>query len=190
MEQGAARADDRRRRSTSQPTGSTPMAGLADLIPAPTPTVALDALDLQIIKALRADARKSHRALAKEIALSPPAIGERVARLERLGVIRAYTIEVGWAQAGYPILVHMSISLAAGADLAAVVEALRGIPQAAAVHVVTGQWDVLVRFRLRDQVDLQNVLLGRVWQISGIQRVETNLDLVSVDGSEIFGADD
>ena len=80
--------------------------------------------------------------------------------------------------------------IGAGSDLAAVVEALRRIPELAAAHIVTGQWDVLVRFRMRDQVDLQNVLLGQVWQIPGIQRVETNLELVSVSGTEIFGPSD
>ncbi len=163
------------------------MAGLADLIPPPAARVPLDDLDVQIIRALREDARKSNRALAKEVPLSPPAIGDRIARMERLGVIRGYTVELGWAEAGYPLLVHMSISIGAGSDLAAVVDELRQIRELAAAHIVTGQWDLLVRFRMRDQVDLQNVLLGQVWQIPGIQRVETNLELVGVGGTEIFG---
>lgn len=187
MDAGSARGDDRRRRVSPASAGSSPMAGLSDLIPPAAPAVALDDLDVQIIRALRADGRKSHRALAKEVPLSPPAIGERIARMERLGVIRGYTVELGWAASGYPLLVHMAISIGAGSDLAAVVDGLRQIRELAAAHIVTGQWDVLVRFRMRDQVDLQNVLLGQVWQIPGIQRVETNLELVSVAGSEIFG---
>ena len=166
------------------------MAGLAGLISPPVATVVLDELDVQIIRALRVDARTSNRALAKQVPLSPPAIGDRIARMERLGVIRRYTVEVGWAEAGYPLLVHMSIAIGAGSDLAAVVEGLRRIPELAAAHIVTGQWDVLVRFRMRDHVDLQNVLLGQVWQLPGIQRVETNLELVSVAGEEIFGPAD
>lgn len=165
----------------------TPMAGLADLIPAPAASAALDDVDVMILRALRADARTSNRALALQIPLSPPAIGERIARMERLGVIRGYRVEIGWAEAGYPMLVHMSISLGAGSNLANVVGALRAIPELAAAHVVTGQWDVLVRFRIRDQFDLQELILGRVWQIPGIQRVETNLELVGIEGREVFG---
>lgn len=189
MDAAGAHGHDRRRRVPTA-GGAEPMAGLADLIPPPAQPASLDELDVQIIRALRADARKSNRALAKEIALSPPAIGDRISRLERLGVIRSYSIEIGWAEAGYPMIVHMSIAVGAGSDLAAVVDGLRSIPQLAAAHIVTGQWDVLVRFRMRDQVDLQNVLLGRVWQIPGVQRVETNLELVSVEGTEVFGTGD
>jgi len=186
----AERADAGRRRAATSVARSTPMAALAELIPPPAAPASLDDLDVQILRALREDARKSHRALAKEIPLSPPAIGDRIARLERLGVIRGYTLDVGWAEAGYPMLVHMSISLGTGSDLLLVVDGLRRIPQLAAAHIVTGQWDVLVRFRIRDQIDLQNVLLGEVWQIPGVQRVETNLELVTIPGSEIFGAAD
>lgn len=189
MDSGAARGGDGRRRPVAA-SGSSQAASLAGLIPPPVAAAALDDLDVQIIRALREDARKSHRALSKEVPLSPPAIGDRIARMERLGVIRRYTVELGWSEAGYPLLVHMAISIGAGSDLATVVKALRSIPELAAAHIVTGQWDVLVRFRMRDQVDLQNVLLGQVWQIPGIHRVETNLELVSVPGAEIFGSVD
>lgn len=165
----------------------TPPASLADLVPPPVTAATLDHIDVQILRALHADARRSNRALALEVPLSPPAIGERIARMERLGVIRGYRVDIGWAEAGYPMLVHMAISLGAGSNLADVIEALRAIPQLAAAHVVTGQWDVLVRFRIRNQADLQHLILGRVWQIPGIQRVETNLELVGIEGREVFG---
>jgi hypothetical protein len=45
------------------------------------------------------------------------------------------------------------------------------------VEVVTGDSDLLVRLRARDQQHLRELLFERVWKISGIQRTETLLCL-------------
>lgn len=162
--------------------GQAPMAAIAKFVTAPIKPVSLDDVDVRILAALRQDSRLSQRALAKEVGLSAPAIGDRVARLERLRVIQGYTVRIGWAEAGHPMVAHLSMSVAAGADLAAIIDGLSQIPELIAAHIVTGQWDVLARFRLADQLALQNLLLGKVWQIPGIQRVETNLELVVTNG--------
>lgn len=165
----------------------TPLESVARFIGPPVQKVALDDIDRQLLQALRVDGRLSHRALAQSVPLSAPAIGDRVARLERLGVIRGYSARIGWAEAGYPMVAHLSISVAAGADLAAIVDSLGELPELVELHIVTGQWDVFARFRIADQLRLQNLLLGQVWQIPGVQRVETNLELASIEGrSSLF----
>jgi Lrp/AsnC family transcriptional regulator, leucine-responsive regulatory protein len=161
---------------------AAPMSSMARFVGAPVTPVSLDDVDRRILRALGEDARRSQRALSQIVRLSPPAVGERIARLERLGVIRGYAVQVGWAQAGYPMVAHLAISVGAGADLAAIADALAAVPELVELHVVTGQWDVLARFRIADHAHLQHVLLGEVWQIPGIQRIETNLELVSIPG--------
>ncbi|MEV8135969.1 Lrp/AsnC family transcriptional regulator [Microbacterium aurantiacum] len=172
----APTADD-----ASTPDETPTMAAMGRFVSPPVSTVVMDDLDRRIVDLLRSDARMSHRALAREISVSPPTIRDRIARLERLGIIRGYEVSIGWAEVGYPMDTFLSISVAAGADLAAVIDGLTSIPEVVAVHVVTGQWDVLARFRLIDHANLQGVLLGRVWQIPGIRRVETHLELVGIE---------
>src|SRR3712207_2067375 len=48
----------------------------------------LDATNRAIVSALAADPQLSRAELARRINLSPPAVGERVARLEEAGVIK------------------------------------------------------------------------------------------------------
>jgi Lrp/AsnC family leucine-responsive transcriptional regulator len=48
----------------------------------------LDATNLRLIEELQRDARQSLAALGREVGLSAPAVGERLARLEEAGVIR------------------------------------------------------------------------------------------------------
>ena len=54
----------------------------------------LDAIDRKLIALLQADARASATALARDAGLSRTAIQERMARLERAGVILGYTVRL------------------------------------------------------------------------------------------------
>lgn len=55
-------------------------------------TFRLDAFDHQLLEALRVNARATNRALAKLVGLSTSATLARQRKLERLGIIRGYTI--------------------------------------------------------------------------------------------------
>lgn len=169
------------------PADDAPAASkLAQIIQRPAPQVPLDEVDIALLKALDADARLSQRGLSREVALSAPAIGERIARLERLGVIRGYTIDIDWAALGYSMTVHIPMTAAAGADLGAIIEHLVEMPELEDLEIVTGQWDLIAKFRLRDHAHLQEVLLVRIWQIPGVQRVETFLGLGNYRGAGVL----
>lgn len=73
----------------------------------------LDTIDWQIITELQSDGRQSFSELGRRINLSPPAVAERVRRLEESGVITGYRAQVDPARAGYPFLgfVQMRCSL-------------------------------------------------------------------------------
>ncbi|HEY0247284.1 MAG TPA: Lrp/AsnC family transcriptional regulator [Gryllotalpicola sp.] len=165
---------------SSGPRLSGPMAGLTDVVRRTSAAVPLDEMDLQILRVLRRDARVSQRQLAREVGMSAPAVGERIARLEKSGVIRGYTIDVEWGALGLPVLVYLPMTIAPGADLADLMNELRAIPEIDELTVVTGAYDLIARLRLRDHTHLQEVLLERLWPVRGLQRVETFLSLGEV----------
>ncbi|MFF1879705.1 Lrp/AsnC family transcriptional regulator [Leifsonia sp. NPDC058230] len=159
---------------------------LAQIIQRPTAKAPLDDVDVALLKALNDDSRLSQRALSREVGLSAPAIGERLVRLERLGVIRGYTLDLDWAALGYSMSVHIPMTAAAGADLGVIIEHLVEMPELEDLDIVTGQWDLIAKFRLRDHAHLQEVLLVRIWQIPGVQRVETFLGLGNYRGAGVL----
>lgn len=128
-----------------------------------------------------------HQALSRLIALSPPAIGERGARLERLGVVCGYTLDIDWAALGYPMTVYIPMTAAPGADLRDIIATLQGLRELDDVQIVTGQWDLIARFHVPDHAHLQEVLLVQIWQTAGIQRLETFLGLGSYTGEGLLG---
>lgn len=65
--------------------------------------VDLDLLDWRLLQALQRDARASYAELGRLVGLSPPAVTERVRRLEEAGVIQGYRAIVDPAKVGLGI---------------------------------------------------------------------------------------
>ncbi|HVB54448.1 MAG TPA: Lrp/AsnC family transcriptional regulator [Candidatus Acidoferrales bacterium] len=141
------------------------------------PPATPDQTDLQILVLLLRDARRSVRGIAAEVGMSAPAVAERIGRLERQGVIRGYRAEIDWGRLGYGLLVYIRVTGVQGSEQSATVTQLRQLPEVEQVEVVTGDSDLLVRLRARDQQHLRELLFERVWKVSGIERTETLLCL-------------
>jgi Lrp/AsnC family transcriptional regulator, leucine-responsive regulatory protein len=166
--------------STATPTAA-PLARLTDVASPAAEKAELDELDLTLLRALAVDARQSQRALARAVGMSPPAIADRLARLERVGAIRGYRVEVDWAALGYPVVVYLAVTAGPGMDLSQIMGAIRALPEAQDSSVVTGGFDLLVRLRVRDHAHLRELLLNTIFQIPGVQRTETFLSLADAE---------
>src|SRR5262249_19507439 len=139
---------------------AAPLAGLAGLSPPGPPKVEVDDTDLALLRALAGDARQSQRKLAGAIEMSPPAVADRLARLERSGVIRGYRVDIDWAALGYPVVVYLAVTAGPGMDLSEIIKAIRALPEAQDMSVVTGGLDLLVRLRVRDHAHLRELLMA------------------------------
>ena len=71
----------------------------------------LDDTDLEILRLLAEDARRSWRDIGDEVGLSGPAVSDRVARLRESGIIRGFTVDLDRSQlrAGIPVLVQARV---------------------------------------------------------------------------------
>lgn len=164
------------------PKQRPPLSGLVEIHPQPQEPVVLDAVDRQLLTLLSEDARVSQRRLSRELRMSPPAIGERIARLERAGVIRGYTVDVDWSVLGFTTC-YLAVTATAGADQATIMHALTNLPEVEDVSIITGSIDMLARLKVRNHAHLRNLLVNHVWQIDGLQRTETLLSIVGVTGT-------
>jgi Lrp/AsnC family transcriptional regulator, leucine-responsive regulatory protein len=152
------------------------------------PAPAVDTLDVAILRLLARDARISQRRLAREVGMSAPAVAERVARLERAGIIRGYRVDLDRAALGFGLVVYVGVVAVQGADQPDVVRALGQLPEVEDVHVVTGPKDLLVRLRVRDHEHLREVLFDRIWNLPGIDRTETYISLGHMEPKDVDAA--
>lgn len=137
----------------------------------------LDDVDASIIRLLAVDARVSARSIGREIGMSPGAVSERIARLEQRNVITGYRALVNPSAVGFAVHAIVGVQTEQGHLLAEIIEQLIAIPEVANVHVVTGQWDLLVELRLRDNADLLDVVTNKIYATRGFRHCETMISL-------------
>ncbi|WP_227356052.1 AsnC family transcriptional regulator [Haladaptatus salinisoli] len=72
----------------------------------------LDETDLEILQLLTSNARRPYSDIADAVGLSPPAVSDRVARLQERGIIRGFTLDIDRSQLrkGTPVLLTLEIA--------------------------------------------------------------------------------
>lgn len=117
----------------------------------------LDSADRRLLAELTADPRLSKSELGRRVGLSTPTVTSRVARLERLGVIQGYRLDVDPAALGLPLAAWVRVRPGPG-QLPKIVELVRRLPEIAECHRVTGEDCFLMRVHAASLQDLELVL--------------------------------
>jgi Lrp/AsnC family transcriptional regulator, leucine-responsive regulatory protein len=118
------------------------------------PHALLDEVNTRILEELRRDPRLTMTALGRRIGMSAPAVSERVRRLEEVGVIRGYRLDLDPAALGLPLTAYIRIRPDPG-QLPKVAELARGIPEVVECHRITGEDCFILKahFPAIDQLD-------------------------------------
>jgi Lrp/AsnC family transcriptional regulator, leucine-responsive regulatory protein len=117
----------------------------------------LDATNLRILEELQADARLTMAELGRRVSLSPPAVVERVQRLERAGVIGGYHAALDPKSIGYPIAAVVRVR-PASRQLYRIPEVARDVPEVVECYRITGEDCFFVKLHLRSMEDLEGIL--------------------------------
>jgi Lrp/AsnC family transcriptional regulator, leucine-responsive regulatory protein len=119
----------------------------------------IDATDRKIIGELTTDGRVSVAELGRRVNLSPPAVAERVQRLERAGIITGYRAELDPRALGYQLTAIVRVKPAPG-RLPRIPELALEIPEVGECHRITGEDCFFLKVHLRS-IDELSVVLDR-----------------------------
>ncbi|MEH1030792.1 MULTISPECIES: Lrp/AsnC family transcriptional regulator [Micromonospora] len=97
----------------------------------------MDHMDWALLRELQADARLSFSELSRRVHLSPPAVAERVRRLEETGVIVGYHAHVDLTRAGRTVVALIRMSCY-GARCILHDPEVAGWPEILEIHRITG----------------------------------------------------
>jgi Lrp/AsnC family leucine-responsive transcriptional regulator len=117
----------------------------------------LDDTSLALLGELQSDARLSLAELGRRVGLSPPAVAERLQRLERDGVVRGYRAELDPAALGYGLSAVIRVR-PAPRQLHKVADVARGAPEVVECHRITGEDCYLLKAHVRSMTHLEELL--------------------------------
>lgn len=138
-----------------------------------------DQLDHAILKELQVNGRISVADLARKIHLSPPAVYQRIKRLEMAGVIRQYVALVDREAAGYDVLcfIRLSIQPHNRENMALFRSTVEKHPAVLECYHTAGSFDLLLKVIVHNQKELERFISDHLMTISGVDRIETSVVL-------------
>lgn len=127
----------------------------------------MDAIDYQIIKLLHGNGRISIKRLAEIVSLTPPAVAERIKKLEETGVIMGYRAVINPEKLGMNIKAIINITLKAGKrnEFLDFANKNKCILEC---HHVTGGFSMTMKVLLKEMSDLET-LVGKIQQYGNTQ---------------------
>ncbi|MDH2018305.1 Lrp/AsnC family transcriptional regulator [Acinetobacter ursingii] len=139
----------------------------------------LDRIDRKILSALRQNGRLTIAQLSEQIGLSSSPCWTRLKRLETLKIIDGYTANINPKAIGIKDLFFIEITLERHDDemLEQFSQALADIPEVIEAHLVTGEYDYLVKVAVKDAEHYERFLRKKLYSIKGIRHTRSTFAL-------------
>jgi Lrp/AsnC family leucine-responsive transcriptional regulator len=146
------------------------------------PVRKLDRIDRNILRALQGNARLSYVELADKVGLSTSPCLERVKRLERDGLIKAYKTKLDADQLQASLLVFVEISLDyTSPDVFELFrDAVNQWPEIQECHLVSGNFDYLLKIRIADMAAYRKLLGEIIHVLPGVRDSRTLVAMETV----------
>ena len=140
--------------------------------------IALDEIDIRILRKLVSDARLSYRNIAEQIGVSPPTVLSRVEKLERNKIIKSYSALLDHEKLGYDLTAIIEVT-AIKNKVVEVEKVLSKYENVCAIYDITGLTDMIIVAKFRNRKELSNFVKKEL-SIPSVQRTNTHLVFITV----------
>lgn len=136
----------------------------------------MDAVDRQLIQALRENGRASYAELGRLVGLSGPSVTDRINRLEQAGVITGYRATVAPTSLGLGVTALVGLQLSDAADHEEVATRLRDVDEIEDCWFIAGEDSYMLKVRVGDVDGLEGTI-RRLSGTMGVSRTRTTIVL-------------
>ena len=134
----------------------------------------LDRTSWQLLEALQEDARLSYAELGRRVGLSPPAAAERIKRMEEMGIIAGYRVEIDAEKIGLPITALIALTTTPQ-QYPQVISLMINLVEIQFCHHVTGDSSFIMEARVSSIAHLEKL----IEQLSQYGQTKTSIVLSS-----------
>lgn len=152
----------------------------------------MDKLDTRILSILQLDGSISMSRLSEKVGLSVSACHRRVKLLEASGLITNYAARLNRKAIGFEIQVFIEAKLVSQRreDIDAFEKAIQEMPEVLECHLISGEFDYLLRVAARNTEDYEKLYRDRLSSIPSFAQMKTLLSLSTVKEFRGFHLED
>ncbi len=137
----------------------------------------LDDIDFKILSILMGDAKTPYTDIAKELFVSSGTVHVRMKKMEEMGIIKSFNLQLNYHKLGYDITAFLGIYLSKSSKYDEVAKALEDIPEIVDLHYTTGNYSMFLKLVCKDTEHLRKILMEKIQSIPEITRTETMISL-------------
>jgi len=117
----------------------------------------VDILNLKILECLQLNARESFVSIGKKVGLTPPAVAERVKKMEDLGIIEGYKTIVSHSKVGLQLKAIVALRAFVG-KLKPLLNKVSSFEEVVNCYRITGNENIIMEVVLKDQSHLEQFI--------------------------------
>jgi len=119
--------------------------------------VKIDELNWKILQCIQNNARETFAEIGRKVGLTPPAVAERIKKMEDLGIIEGYKAKVSHARAGYQLRAIITLRAFMG-KLKPFLEMVKTFDEVINCYRITGNENIIMEVILKDQFHLEGFI--------------------------------
>jgi DNA-binding Lrp family transcriptional regulator len=140
----------------------------------------LDAGDLKILKIIQANCRLTAREISDQTGLPVTTVFAKIKRIERAGLVKGYHAILKAEELGANTTAFIFASFAYKSEerlisQRKVATEIANFAEVQEVHIVSGEWDILVKVKTRDVNSVGRFVVDKLRLVRGIEKTLTCL---------------
>ncbi len=143
----------------------------------------IDEKDLKIIEILMKNARTPYSVISKELGISDVAVIKRIRKLEKMGIIKKYTLEIDTSKIGYTAKSITGINVKPE-KLFDVLDTLKNMDAVKYLAITSGDHHIIAVILATDQDELRDIH-NEISKTDGVESVRPAV-VIKVIKDEIF----
>lgn len=135
----------------------------------------IDDKDRMILEELQKDARLPTKRIASNLDIPRVTVHTRIEKMKEDGVILGFTVITDYKKTGLPVTAFVFISVSplekiSQKDLAEQIVEIKNVFE---VHLISGEWDILVKIRGKSLEEIGKIVLNEIRPLKGVAKTIT-----------------
>ena len=135
----------------------------------------IDGKDKLILEELTKDARTPTKRIAANLDIPRVTVHTRIEKMKQDGVIQQFTVITDYKKIGLPVLAFVFVSFLPHEKITQqeLAETIAKIDNVYEVHLISGEWDILVKIRGESLDQIGKIVLEKIRILDGVAKTIT-----------------